>query len=69
MKYYNHWGRRNTRGQQTDARYLSVSGPGQGGALRRLRLAVGADHFLSQLVNDDLTLKILKTINQTQFER
>ncbi len=39
--------------------YLSISRPCQGGALWGLSFAVCADHFLSQLIHNDLALQIL----------
>lgn len=45
---------------QMDISYLSVSRPGQRGALWGLGLTVGADNLLSQLIHNDLTLQILK---------
>lgn len=42
--------------------YLSISRPGQRSALRWLGFAVGADHLLSQLINNNLTLQILQII-------
>lgn len=39
--------------------YLSISRPCQGGTLWGFSLAVCADHFLSQLIHNDLALQIL----------
>lgn len=40
--------------------YLSVSGPRQAVALWGFSLAAWADHFLSQLIHNDLALQILQ---------
>ena len=39
--------------------YLSISRPSQGSTLWRFSLAVRADHFLSQLIHNDLALQVL----------
>lgn len=43
--------------------YLSISRPGQRGALRWLGFAVGADHLLSEFIDDDLPLEVLQEQN------
>ncbi len=72
MNGYNHWGL-NTKttnwwDSQTSALkgptelsvlYLSISRPCQASTLWGLSLAVCADHFLSQLIHNDLALQIL----------
>lgn len=44
--------------------YLSISRPRQGRALWRLSFAVCADHFLSQLIYNNLALQILQGDNK-----
>lgn len=45
--------------------YLSISRPCQRSALWGLGLAVCADHFLSQLIHNDLALQILNRKHQS----
>lgn len=49
-----------------DEVYLSVSRPRQAVALWGFSLAAWADHFLSQLIHNDLALQILQRCQQQQ---
>lgn len=47
--------------------YLSISRPGQRSTLWRFSLAVCADHFLFQLIHNDLALQILNEVKEQKW--